>query len=219
MAVNAVIFDCDGTLVDSEPLGLEVLLRESRALGAHWASDADVLVLKGRPMAAALREIEQRIGHPLPPGFEDAVRLAMAEAFRDRLAPIPDAASALAALHVPYCVASNGPRHKIELTLGLTGLLPLFQGRVFSAYDVGSWKPDPGLFLYAANEMGAEPAQCVVVEDSESGVRAGLAAGMSVYLLRSAQPLPTDLAAHVHMLESLSDIALAPWNKPRMGAT
>lgn len=81
----------------------------------------------------------------------------------------------------PYCVASSGPRDKIEHSLSITGLLGYFPGRIFSAYDVGSWKPDPGLFLHAAETMGVAPERCAVVEDSVLGVQAGVAAGMTVF--------------------------------------
>jgi HAD superfamily hydrolase (TIGR01509 family) len=87
----------------------------------------------------------------------------------------------LQGLHLPFCVASSGPREKIELSLRATGLLPYFRGRIFSAYELGSWKPEPDLFLHAAKVMAVAPARCAVVEDSVKGVRAGIAAGMAVF--------------------------------------
>jgi beta-phosphoglucomutase-like phosphatase (HAD superfamily) len=100
-------------------------------------------------------------------------------------------------------VASNGPRHKIELVLGLTGLLPWFEQRIFSAYDIGAWKPAPDLFLHAARQMGLAPADCAVVEDSASGIAAGLAAGMRVFAL-GAQP--DDWPATVQHITGLADL-------------
>ena len=91
----------------------------------------------------------------------------------------------VAAMTGPICVASSGPMEKIRLSLSLTGLLPFFEGRIFSSYDLGCWKPDPGLFVHAAHVMGVAPNHCAVVEDSLPGVRAGLAAGMTVYALLS----------------------------------
>jgi HAD superfamily hydrolase (TIGR01509 family) len=88
--------------------------------------------------------------------------------------------SALAKVSHPVCVASNGPLTKLEQALRLTKLDRHFSGRIFSAYEVGIWKPDPGLFLHAANAMNAAPSRCVVVEDSSIGVQAGVAAGMRV---------------------------------------
>jgi beta-phosphoglucomutase-like phosphatase (HAD superfamily) len=87
-------------------------------------------------------------------------------------------------LHLPFALASNAPHHKIELCLRVTGLLPHFAGRIFSAYDVQRWKPDPALFLFAAERLGVPPQRCAVVEDSLPGVQAGLAAGMQVIALQ-----------------------------------
>jgi HAD superfamily hydrolase (TIGR01509 family) len=113
-------------------------------------------------------------------------------------------------LEVPYCVATNGPRVKTELTLSITGLLPLLQDRIFSAYEVGAFKPDPTLFLHAARVMDVEPARCLVVEDSAAGVRAGLAAGMHVCVLHSPQPLPAELRNRVHHLSLLEELLDGP---------
>lgn len=213
--IDAVIFDCDGTLVDSETLGFETILERAAALGFVAAEGEDMLALKGQSMPLLLQTIARRLGRALPPDFEVELREAMAAKFRERLQPIPRAAETLARLHVPYCVASNGPRHKTLLTLGVTGLLPLFEGRVFSAWEVGEFKPSPALFLAAAQAMGVAPERCAVVEDSEPGVRAGLAAGMKVHLLRSGQPLAADLTAQVQTLDSLWDLVGSDWNVPR----
>jgi len=88
--------------------------------------------------------------------------------------------AALASITLPVCVASNGPMSKLTHTLGLTKLLPHFEGRIFSAYEVGSWKPDPGLFLHSARSLGVNPSRCIVVEDSLPGIWAAKAAGMRV---------------------------------------
>ena len=101
--------------------------------------------------------------------------------FRRELRAVEGIHAALDAIRLPTCVASSGPPEKIRLSLELTGLLPRFDGRIFSAYEVGSWKPDPGLFLHAAEAMGVPPDECAVVEDSVPGVRAGVAAGMRVF--------------------------------------
>jgi HAD superfamily hydrolase (TIGR01509 family) len=213
MSIDAVIFDCDGTLVDSEPLGFSAILAEARALGIELMSEEDLFPLKGQSMATCLQAVQRRYGQPLPDDFEATLRKSMAAAFRDRLQPMPGALEMLRSLKLPYCVASNGPREKIELTLEITGLLPLFRGRVFSAYEVGSFKPEPGLFLHAARAMGVVPERCAVVEDSVAGVRAGLAAGMSVYALRSPQPLPPDLAGQVQNLDRLDELVHTAWNR------
>jgi HAD superfamily hydrolase (TIGR01509 family) len=219
MAIDAVIFDCDGTLVDSEPLAFEAIAAEAGSIGLALTAEKDRDLFNGQSMAGCLQAIEQRFGTRLPPGFEARMRRRMAALFRERLQPMPGALQLLQRLGVPCCVASNGPLEKIELTLQITGLLPFFGGRIFSAVEVGSFKPEPGLFLHAARALGAVPARCAVVEDSVAGVRAGLAAGMLVHALRSPQPLPPHLAARVRMLESLDELNMAPWNRqPPSGA-
>ena len=217
MSIDAVIFDCDGTLVDSEPLGFAVIVEEARALGIEFATRDGLLMLKGQSMATCLQAVALLYGRGLPEDFEATVRRSMAAAFREKLQPMPGALEMLTSLKLPYCVASNGPRHKIELTLEITGLLSLFRGRIFSAYEVGSFKPEPGLFLHAAKAMGVAPDRCAVVEDSIAGVRAGLAARMSVYVLRSPQSLPPELAERVQSLDRLEELANAPWNRADMG--
>jgi HAD superfamily hydrolase (TIGR01509 family) len=203
---DAIIFDCDGTLVDSEPLGLAAIAQEVLALGVDPAHLADLDTMKGQSMATTLATIARRWGHALPADFEATVRARMAESFKTQLQPMPGALTLLQQLTLPYCVATNGPRAKTELTLSIAGLLPLLQDRIFSAYEVGAFKPDPTLFLHAARSIGAQPERCVVVEDSTAGVRAGLAAGMHVCVLRSQQPLPAELQQRVQHLSSLEEL-------------
>ncbi|WP_237215033.1 HAD family hydrolase [Falsiroseomonas oryziterrae] len=179
---DAVLFDCDGTLVDSETLSAEVFCELLGGLG-HAAEPAEILLaFRGRQLAKCLADLESRFG-ALPSDFGDLFRARTAEVYRARLCEMAGAAELLRAMSHPVCVASNAPRAKIELCLEAAGLARFFHGRIFSAYEVGAWKPDPGLFLHAAEAMGAAPARCLVVEDSEPGVAAALAAGMRVVAL------------------------------------
>jgi HAD superfamily hydrolase (TIGR01509 family) len=206
MPHRAVIFDCDGTLVDSEGIGIQVLLDvalehgatfdgASMESGAAESSDAAALVrtldgmvqaLRGLPMAECLIELERRGRFRFSQDVVGAIRERTASAFRAQLSEIPGATDFVQRLKVPYCVASSGPREKIELSLGLTGLLPFFEGRIFSSYELGSWKPEPDLFLLAARTLGLAPEDCAVIEDSQPGVDAGVAAGMFVYAFGEA---------------------------------
>ena len=204
--IDGVIFDCDGTLVDSEPITLDGLVVQAREIDPHAQFDDLLPVMKGRSILANMEAISARLGRALPPDFEDLARARMARAFRQHLLPLPGALELLRSLHLPYCVASNGPRHKMEVTLAVTGLLPLLEGRIFSAYEVGSYKPEPGLFLHAARAMGVAPARCAVVEDSHAGIEAGLAAGMTVYALPASFPMPTDWAARVRPIDGLETL-------------
>jgi HAD superfamily hydrolase (TIGR01509 family) len=201
---EAVIFDCDGTLVDSETLSAEVFSELLAGLG-HAAEPGEILLaFRGRQLATCIAELRARFG-TIPADFEAAFRARTFEVYRERLREIAGAAELLGALVHPVCVASNAPRAKIELCLEATGLARFFGGRIYSAYEVGAWKPDPGLFLHAAAAMGAAPARCLVVEDSEAGVVAARAAGMRVVALLhddAAGWLPTDVPA----IRALADL-------------
>jgi HAD superfamily hydrolase (TIGR01509 family) len=179
--MKTVIFDCDGTLVDSEVLAHEVLVEAVAEHGLVLSVDEALRSFRGGKMADCVALLEARLGERLPDHFVPSLRARTAAAFRSGLRPVEGALELVRSLSPNVCVASSGPREKIELSLSLTGLSPFFAGRIFSSYEVGSWKPDPGLFLHAARAMGVEPADCAVVEDSLPGIRAGIAAGMTVF--------------------------------------
>lgn len=181
--IRALIFDCDGTLVDSEPWLVEAMLAEGALYGLPGTARPMLDAQRGAPMSRQIASVAARCSAPLPADFETAVRARMAGYFAAHLQPIDGALELVRSLRLPFGVASNGPRHKIELVLGLTGLLPWFEGRIFSAYDIGVWKPEPDLFLHAAAQLGFAPSDCAVVEDSASGIAAGVAAGMRVFAL------------------------------------
>ncbi len=175
-----VIFDCDGVLVDSEALGHRALTEAVEKLGSTLSMEESTRLYRGVKMDNIVQSLQQRLGFALPEAFVPHLRERMAELFRTELSIIDGVEQVLDQLSIPNCVASNAPVEKLRLTLGVTGLLPRFEGRIFSAYEVGVWKPDPGLYLHAARAMGADPRSCVVIEDSSIGVEAGVAAGMRV---------------------------------------
>ena len=191
-----IIFDSDGVLVDSEVIALTVLSRIAAEEGAAISVEEAICSFRGVKMADCVREIERRLGRGVRDTFVADVRRATARAFDAELKPVEGIHAALAEITAPVCVASNGPMSKLTHALGLTKLLERFEGRIFSAYEVGSWKPDPGLFLHAAQTLGAHPSRCVVVEDSLSGVRAAKAAGMRVFGFTGGDPgVEPELAA------------------------
>jgi HAD superfamily hydrolase (TIGR01509 family) len=181
MRCELVIFDCDGVLVDSEPVANRIFAEELNAAGLALSVEEVCREFIGRSMACCLAEVERRLGRPLPAGFVERLQSRTFDAFRAGLAPVAGVREALARIDLPFCVASSGEPQKMRLTLGLTGLLPLFEGRLFSAVEVERGKPHPDLFLHAARRLGATPARCAVVEDSRHGVAAGVAAGMTVF--------------------------------------
>lgn len=181
--IDAVLFDCDGVLVDSERIAVECIIEHASRAGARFEYEEAQRHFTGAPIAETLRIIEARAGRPLLADFEKRLRARMASQFYARVTPVDGALALVESLDVPYCVVSNGPRAKMEVTLGATGLLEHFAGRIVSAYEVGVWKPDPGLYLHAARLLGTPPERCAVVEDSSYGIAAGVAAGMQVFAL------------------------------------
>lgn len=209
MEIAALLFDLDGTLVDSEVPGMDVLHEEAAKLGVEMTRAQAHAAFRGQRMALSIEAIGARL--PQRPDdfastFTAHIRRVMAERFREELHAMPGALELVARLQRSFCIATNGPREKAELTLGLTGLLPYFEDRLFSAYEVGHFKPAPGLFLHAAQALGVAPARCAVVEDSLPGIEAGLRAGMQVFSLCHADTVPADLARRIRPLRNLAEL-------------
>ena len=180
MAFELVIFDCDGVLVDSEPLSNRILAERLTAVGLPTTTEDAMRDYMGRSWKSDQELIERRLGGALPDGWVDEYHAEVFEAFERELEPVPGLPEALDDIDVPWCVASSSAHPRIRTALRATGLLERFDGRIFSSTDVEHGKPAPDLFLHAAAAMGAEPDRCVVVEDAPAGVQAGLAAGMTV---------------------------------------
>jgi HAD superfamily hydrolase (TIGR01509 family) len=176
--LDLVIFDCDGVLVDSERLAVRTESEILSSLGWPLTEAEIVERFVGRSADYMHTEIEQHLGRSINwDEFESRYR----EAYERELVAVPGIAEALDAITTPVCVASSGSHEKMRFTLGKTDLYDRFDGRIFSVDQVENGKPAPDIFLFAAASMGAAPARCAVVEDSASGVTAGLAAGMAVF--------------------------------------
>ena len=202
---DAVIFDCDGVLVDSEGIAEDLLAEMTAELDGAGSVDRGALRrLRGEHFMKGVRWLEEALGRPLPPGFEDDFRVRSRRRFERELKPIPGVDMVLRELRVPFCVASNGPRDKIELTLGITGLLSRFDGRIFSAYELDVWKPDPRFYVEVARGLGLAAERCAVVEDSAPGVRAALGAGMTVFAFAGADDAPPPLPPDAHVFREMS---------------
>jgi len=183
MAYELVIFDCDGVLVDSEELGNNVLAEMLANFGHQVSADDSEGRFRGMQLTKCLEILEREAGIKLPESFETEVRQRMSSVFQAQLRPVEGALRLVESLRIPFCVASTGPRKKIEENLRITNLYTHFAGKIFSGYEIGSWKPDPGIFLSAARHFGVVPEDCIVVEDSYVGVNAGIAANMTVLAL------------------------------------
>ena len=180
-AVELVIFDCDGVLIDSERIAVRTDVQVLATLG--WImTEAECIErfvgLSDRSIKAA---IEAHLGIALADDWDKKFQSLYRDAFTSELTPVPGIVEALDRITLPTCVASSSSHDKLRFTLGLTGLYERFAGRIFSAYDVARGKPAPDLFLHAASRMGVEPAACAVVEDSRYGVQAARAAGMRAF--------------------------------------
>ena len=176
-----VVFDCDGVLVDSEVLAVQVDQLVLADLG--WALGRDEIVARfvGRSEADFVAAVEAQLGIELGEGWDRKYDPWYRSAFESGLAAVDGVEEALDNLRLPYCVASSGSHAKMRRTLGQTGLWHRFEGRIFSATEVARGKPAPDLFLHAAGTLGTEPERCAVVEDSAHGVQAARAAGMHVF--------------------------------------
>jgi len=205
MRFHGVIFDCDGTLVDTEPLANDVFATMLCAEGLRMTGHEAMTRFRGMKWDACLAEVEAELGRKLPPGFMPELQERTFEAYRGRLKPIPGIRELISLLDIPMCVASNGTRQQVEFSLSLTGLLPYFTGRIFSSHDIGVWKPEPDLFLHAAGAMGVEPANCAVVEDSVPGIQAGISAGMKVFAFQPAM-VDERIPAGVTVIQSMSEL-------------
>jgi HAD superfamily hydrolase (TIGR01509 family) len=175
-----IVFDCDGVLVDSEPLAMRVLLGGLAEAGYRLDEEEAYERFLGRSLATIQRIIREDLGWRLPERHDERMRERLFALFKSELQPIPGVAAALDALALPRCVASSSQPDRIRLSLEVTGLLPRLAPHLFSAVEVRRGKPAPDLFLHAAARMGVPPAACVVIEDSPAGIEAARRAGMRV---------------------------------------
>ena len=178
--MTLLIFDCDGVLVDSEPIATAALAELITTLGHPMTMQEALATFTGRSVADVLALSEELLGRPIPEEFGATHAQAVLARLRRELKPVAGVVAAIAALPYRRCVASSSSPERLILSLEVTGLAPLFGADVFSAVDVARGKPAPDLFLHAARRMQEPPADCIVIEDTVLGVQAGRAAGMAV---------------------------------------
>ncbi len=206
--IRCVIFDCDGTLIDSEKLCCEALAKVFHRHGAMMSAQEALSHFEGGKLADILNSTCERLGMDISIDIlEPAYRQEVDRLFRRHLKPMEGATEIITRLKdagIEYCVASNGPREKIERSLFLAGLLPAFHGRIFSAFDANSWKPEPDLIQYSAMNMGFSLHECLYIDDTAKGLEAGIRAGVeTVQLLsRNAQ----SYSQQVKTIENLKEL-------------
>ena len=178
---DLVIFDCDGVLIDSEIISARMLVAELARLGLTIDLPYVERHFLGRSYPVVMETIRREFGLDLPPDFEAQYREALLAAFQSELKVVPHVHEVLSRIAVPFCVATSSSPRRVEMSLKLVGLTDLVGDRVFTSTLVARGKPAPDLFLFAAARMGVDPARTLVIEDSLTGLRAGLAAGMTVW--------------------------------------
>ena len=181
MRPDLIIFDCDGVLVDSETVTSRVMAANLARHGLMMTPEQAMATFIGGTMIK-VADTARAMGADLPPDWVAQIYVEIYAELRagvDVIAGIPVLLDRLEAAGIAYCVASNGSDEKMDITLGATGLAPRFDGRRWSAHTLGVGKPDPGLFLHAAQMMGADPVTCLVIEDSVTGAIAARRAGMA----------------------------------------
>lgn len=185
MRFEAILFDCDGVLVDSEPITHRVLVQMLGERGWQLTQDECMRIFIGKAVKDESALIERHTGQPVTQEWLQSFWGRRNEALVRELQAIPGAPEAVRALHAAtggrIACASGADRHKVELQLAKIGLLDCFAGRVFSGHEMPRSKPFPDVYLAAAEALGADPARCAVVEDTVTGVTAGVAAGATVF--------------------------------------
>ena len=185
---DAVIFDCDGVLVDSEPITNGVLCQMLNELGLDFDLERTIRTFMGKSVKDEMAAIEAMIGRALASDWHAQFVRRRDAALSGQVGPIPGVRAVverLAALGMPFAVASGADCAKMRLTLGRSGLLPFFERHLFGADMVPRAKPAPDVYQLAMRTLGVSPNRTVVIEDTPTGIRAGVAAGTTVYALAS----------------------------------
>jgi len=186
---KCVIFDCDGTLIDSEKLCCQALVNVFTAFGANLTVEECFSHFQGGKLADILSSTQDRLGLSISlDTLEPLYRSELEQLFYRHLKPMDGAQALIQHLKsndIEYCIASNAPKARVESSLAMAGMLDDFKGKVFSAFDANSWKPEPDLIMYTAMNMGFLPNECIYVDDTLKGVEAGVRAGIQTFQLRA----------------------------------
>ncbi len=210
--IKCIIFDCDGVLVDSEPIANHILVSMAKEHGLEMSLEQAIKEFSGRGLKDCFQQIEKILNKPLPENFEREYRRTTFDAFRTELKPVKGVIEFINSLAISYCVASSGPLEKIHLNLTVTGLIEKFEDKIFSSYQINSWKPHPEIFLFAAREMGFSVEECIVIEDSKAGVISAIKGGFKVFGFvnqNNSKELLDEGATIFYNFENLSKILAA----------
>lgn len=189
MKYELIIFDCDGTLVDSEGISNTIIAELINESGIAITAEEAIEKFRGTRFAKIVNFMEEATGKPIDYNFELEFRKRSKTKFENELQPIPGVIDFIEALPIPFCIASNGPQIKMETTLPATGLDKYFNNKnTFSAYDIGHWKPSPELFQYSALAMDCPIDKCLVIEDTISGAMGAVNANIDLQVYAPEDP-------------------------------
>jgi len=206
---DLVIFDCDGVLVNSEEVANEVFADVLlQVCGLEFTLEDMFDTFVGHSRAQCLDKIEVMLGEPPPAELDQRYQNDINLALEESVAAIEGIESVLRDLSIPFCVASSGSHDKMQMTLGKTGLIDLFDGNIFSTSEVERGKPHPDIYLHAATTMGCYRAErCLVIEDSPIGIAGAVAAGMRVFGFAELMPAHKLEASGAHLVfDSMHDL-------------
>jgi HAD superfamily hydrolase (TIGR01509 family) len=181
MTTKCIIFDCDGTLVDSEGITNQVIAEMAGELGIKMTGDEASATFGGKTLDGVVYKMKELSGKKLPDDWLPRLVQMVNDAWESGLRPLEGVKQLLEKIKIPICVASNGEPTHVRHALRLTELYDFFGDRIFTGSEVSVPKPAPDLFLYAAKKMGFNPDECVVIEDSVTGVTAAANANIKVY--------------------------------------
>ncbi|WP_418129731.1 HAD family phosphatase [Variovorax sp. 375MFSha3.1] len=212
---SAVLFDCDGVLVDSEPITNRVLAEMLGELGWQITTEESMNTFTGKAVKDEAALIEQKTGFRITDDWLKTFRARRNEALERDLVAIPRAPEAIREIHARLdgriACASGADRHKVELQLAKVGLLEYFEGRIFSGHEMPRSKPHPDVYLAAARALEVDPARCAIVEDTVTGAMAGVAAGATVFGYSTGEsghsgPGPLLSVGAVRVFSDMSDL-------------
>jgi HAD superfamily hydrolase (TIGR01509 family) len=199
MKFEAVLFDCDGVLADSEPLTNGVLRDMLQELGWALTAAECMSLFVGKAVKDEMAQIAERTGQPVSSAWQAEFVARRNVALQERLTAIPSIHDAVHLIHAQHggriACASGADRFKVEMMLRQLALIDYFEGRIFSGYETPRSKPFPDVYLAAATALAVDPARCAVIEDTVTGVRAGVAAGATVFAYLPASTLHVDASA------------------------
>jgi HAD superfamily hydrolase (TIGR01509 family) len=208
---QAVLFDCDGVLVDSEPITLKVMTEHLNRVGLKISYEETIARFLGKALPEEIPAIEAEIGHAVPQHFIEAFRADRNIALESQIVAVPGIHQLIASLQshqLPFAVASGADRTKMGITLGKTGLLAHFEHAMVGSDSVTHTKPAPDVYLKAAHILGVDPKACLVLDDTPTGVRAGVAAGATVVgyaaFTQASQLFQAGAHAVIHSLPELT---------------